>query len=358
MNWLHIEATAFRTGCRFDHDQAGADCQRWNTAVFLVRQKPGDPLKTAVQALRSLYCQLPNEARIVNSAVTGYGEGLVKAALGVDIGEIETIAHYKAADFFCPGVEFVLDIGGQDMKCMRIKDGVIEHVMLNEACSSGCGSFLETFANSLGMPVQEFAQEALFAPNPVDLGSRCTVFMNSRVKQAQREGASIGEISAGLSYSVIKNALFKVIKLRNTEELGERSWFKAVLLPMMPSCAALSCWRSEVIRPDIAGVMGGFGAALLAKERYSPRHQTTLLTREQLGRLTVSTKHTRCSGCGNNCLLTINDFGETGRYISGNRCERGLGRALPRAHYRIFMRINTSACSSITHFRRRKLTAA
>ena len=145
-------------------------------------------MKTAVQALRSLYCQLPNEARIVNSAVTGYGEGLVKAALGVDIGEIETIAHYKAADFFCPGVEFVLDIGGQDMKCMRIKDGVIEHVMLNEACSSGCGSFLETFANSLGMPVQEFAQEALFAPNPVDLGSRCTVFMNSRSNKLKERG--------------------------------------------------------------------------------------------------------------------------------------------------------------------------
>ena len=164
----------------------------------------GDPLNSAVQALKALYEQLPAKARIANAAVTGYGEGLVKAALQVDIGEIETIAHYKAADFFCPGVDFVLDIGGQDMKCMQIKNGVIEHIMLNEACSSGCGSFLETFANSLNLEIQEFAQEALFAPNPVDLGSRCTVFMNSRVKQAQKEGASIGEISAGLAYSVIK----------------------------------------------------------------------------------------------------------------------------------------------------------
>jgi len=169
----------------------------------------GDPLKTAVSALKELYQIMPNSAKIVKSAVTGYGEGLVQAALKVDIGEIETVAHYKAAEFFCSGVDFILDIGGQDMKCMRVKDGVIEHIMLNEACSSGCGSFLETFAESLNMDVKEFAEEALFAPDPVDLGSRCTVFMNSRVKQAQKEGASVGEISAGLSYSVIKNALLK-----------------------------------------------------------------------------------------------------------------------------------------------------
>jgi len=287
----------------------------------------GDPLNSAVQALKALYEQLPAKARIANAAVTGYGEGLVKAALQVDIGEIETIAHYKAADFFCPGVDFVLDIGGQDMKCMQIKNGVIEHIMLNEACSSGCGSFLETFANSLNLEIQEFAQEALFAPNPVDLGSRCTVFMNSRVKQAQKEGASIGEISAGLAYSVIKNALFKVIKLRTTDQLGQRIVVQggtfandAVLrsFELLAGC--------EVVRPDITGVMGAFGAALLARERYLPGHETTLLTRNKLNRLSASTRHTRCSGCGNACLLTINDFGPGGRYISGNRCERALGK--------------------------------
>lgn len=287
----------------------------------------GDPLKTTVSALRELYQAMPNAAQIVNAAVTGYGEGLIQAALKVDIGEIETVAHYKAAEFFCPGVDFILDIGGQDMKCMRVKDGVIEQIMLNEACSSGCGSFLETFAESLNMGVEEFAQEALFAPNPVDLGSRCTVFMNSRVKQAQKEGASVGEISAGLSYSVIKNALFKVIKLKNSEELGNKIVVQGGTFANNAVLRAFELLAErEVIRPDISGIMGAFGAALLARERFQPEHQTSLLTSEQLEHLSVTTRHTRCKRCGNNCLLTINDFGGNDRYISGNRCERGLGR--------------------------------
>ena len=174
----------------------------------------GDPLKSTIKALKDLYSKMPRDAKIVNSVVTGYGEGLVKAALKVDIGEIETIAHYKAADYFCPGVDFVLDSGGQDMKCMQIKGGVISNIILNEACSAGCGSFLDTFAHSLGMNIQEFADIALTARKPIDLGSRCTVFMNSKVKQAQKEGAEIADISAGLSYSVVKNALYKVIRVR------------------------------------------------------------------------------------------------------------------------------------------------
>lgn len=287
----------------------------------------GDPLKTAVSALKELYQIMPNSAKIVKSAVTGYGEGLVQAALKVDIGEIETVAHYKAAEFFCSGVDFILDIGGQDMKCMRVKDGVIEHIMLNEACSSGCGSFLETFAESLNMDVKEFAEEALFAPDPVDLGSRCTVFMNSRVKQAQKEGASVGEISAGLSYSVIKNALFKVIKLKNADELGSKIVVQGGTFANNAVLRAFELLSErQVIRPDIAGIMGAFGAALLAREQYQPKYQTSLLSAEELDRLTVTTRHARCRRCGNNCLLTINEFGNNDRYITGNRCERGLGR--------------------------------
>lgn len=182
----------------------------------------GNPLKSTIEALKDMYRQILSGTRIVHSAVTGYGEALLKAALKIDIGEIETIAHYKAAEHFCPGVDFILDIGGQDMKCLKVRDGNIESILLNEACSSGCGSFLDTFASSLDMNISTFCKEALMAESPVDLGSRCTVFMNSRVKQAQKEGASLGDISAGLSYSIIKNALFKVIKMKNPEELGQR----------------------------------------------------------------------------------------------------------------------------------------
>lgn len=287
----------------------------------------GSPLKSTLTVLKELYGRMPVGAKLVHSAVTGYGEGLLKIGLKVDLGEIETVAHYKAAEFFCPGVDFILDIGGQDMKCLRIKDGVIDSILLNEACSSGCGSFLETFAHSLGMTIGDFAQEALLAKKPVDLGSRCTVFMNSRVKQSQKEGATLGDISAGLAYSVIKNALFKVIKLRNPQEVGDRV---VVQGGTFYNDAALRSFErlsgKEAIRPDIAGIMGAFGAALIAKERYEAGYETTLIKEEEIQALEVKTTMTRCGLCANNCLLTINRFGSGERFISGNRCERGAGK--------------------------------
>lgn len=286
----------------------------------------GNPLKSVRSAVLALYNVLPKDAVIANSVVTGYGEGLIKAALKVDIGEIETVAHYKAAEFFRPGVDFILDIGGQDMKCLHIKDGAIDNILLNEACSSGCGSFLETFAFSLNMSIQEFTEAALLAPNPVDLGSRCTVFMNSRVKQAQKEGASVGEISAGLAYSVVKNALYKVIKLRSKDELGNKvvvqggTFYNDAVLRAFERLA--DC---EVVRPDIAGIMGAFGSALIARERYEEGYVSTLLDREALENLSLETKLSRCQRCSNRCLLTINQFGKGHRYISGNRCSKGAG---------------------------------
>ena len=286
----------------------------------------GSPLNSTVKILKDVYKKLPEDAKIINSTVTGYGEGLIKSALGVDVGEIETVAHYKAADFFLPGVDFILDIGGQDMKCLKIKDGVIDSIMLNEACSSGCGSFLETFARSLNMEVQNFAGEALLADKPVDLGSRCTVFMNSRVKQAQKEGASVGDISAGLSYSVIKNALFKVIKIRNSEELGEKIIVQGGTFyndAVLRSFELVS--ERDAVRPDIAGLMGAFGAALIAKERYEQGYKSTLLKEDMLSEFSFKSDMKRCGACSNNCLLTINKFSGGNDFISGNRCERGAG---------------------------------
>lgn len=286
----------------------------------------GNPLKSVVQIIKDIYQKMPKEARIVNSVVTGYGEGLIKAALGVDVGEIETIAHYKAAKKLLPDVEFILDIGGQDMKCLKIKDGVISSIMLNEACSSGCGSFVETFAQALGMNVEDFAKEALFAEKPVDLGSRCTVFMNSKVKQAQKEGASIGEISAGLSYSVIKNALLKVIKLRDSKELGKKvivqggTFYNDAVLRAFEQIAGV-----EAVRPDIAGLMGAYGASIIASETYQDKKESSLIKKEQLDSFEAKSSMRRCGLCGNNCLLTINTFNDTQEYISGNRCERALG---------------------------------
>ncbi|WP_333859216.1 acyl-CoA dehydratase activase-related protein [Clostridium sp.] len=286
----------------------------------------GNPLKSAVNILKDLYKKLPKDAKIVNSAVTGYGESLTKAALSVDIGEVETVAHYKAAEFFQPGVEFILDIGGQDMKCLRVKDGIIDSIMLNEACSSGCGSFIETFAKSLNMDVRDFAASAQYSKKPVDLGSRCTVFMNSRVKQAQKEGASVGDISAGLSYSVIKNALFKVIKITNPKNLGKKiivqggTFYNDAVLRAFEIIS-----EREAVRPDIAGLMGAFGAALIAKERYDGVHKSTLLGEKQLSDFITEVNMKRCGKCSNNCLLTINKFSDGKEFISGNRCERGAG---------------------------------
>jgi len=287
----------------------------------------GSPLQSTATALQELYAQLPEDAYIRSSTVTGYGETLLKAALNVDIGEIETVAHYKGAEFFQPGVDFILDIGGQDMKCLRIQDGVIDSILLNEACSSGCGSFLETFAHSLDMDISEFAEAALRAEKPVELGSRCTVFMNSRVKQSQKEGASVEDISAGLSYSVIKNALYKVIKLRRPEELGDKvvvqggTFYNDAVLRSFEQLSG-----REAVRPDIAGIMGAFGAALIAKERAHEFRESSLIDEQSLAKLECKTTKTRCGLCSNNCLITVNRFQNGARYITGNRCERGAGK--------------------------------
>jgi len=286
----------------------------------------GSPLNSAIKAIKEVYSLLPEDGVIVNTAVTGYGEALLKSALTIDIGEIETIAHYKAADFFLPGVEFILDIGGQDMKCLKVRNGVIESIMLNEACSSGCGSFIETFAKSLNMTVHDFAKEALTAKKPVDLGSRCTVFMNSRVKQAQKEGATVGDISSGLSYSIIKNALQKVIKIRNPEEMGSKIIVQGGTFyndAILRSFELIS--ERETIRPDIAGIMGAFGAALIAKERYNGQKESSLIKAQMMEQFSVEVDMRRCGLCGNNCLLTVNKFFDGREYVSGNRCERGAG---------------------------------
>lgn len=287
----------------------------------------GSPLKSVVGMLKRLYEALPQDVKIANAVVTGYGENLIKAALNVDLGEIETMAHYKAAERFLPGVEFILDIGGQDMKCLRIKNGVIDSIMLNEACSSGCGSFIETFAGSLNMQVEAFANEALLASNPVDLGSRCTVFMNSRVKQAQKEGATVGDISAGLSYSVIKNALFKVIKIRDPQELGKKAIVQGGTFyndAVLRSFELIS--GHEAVRPDIAGIMGAYGAAVIAGEKYVEGTESKLLDKEHISGFNFETTVRRCGQCGNNCLLTVNSFSDGAVFISGNRCEKGAGR--------------------------------
>ncbi len=286
----------------------------------------GKPLDAVMEILKDLYRKLPDHAHIARACVTGYGEGLVKTAFRLDMGEIETMAHYKAAEEFLPGVDFILDIGGQDMKCMRIKDGAIYNIMLNEACSSGCGSFIETYAKSVEMGVADFAQEALFADNPVDLGTRCTVFMNSKVKQAQKEGASIGDISAGLSYSVIKNALYKVIKLRNPDEAGDKivvqggTFLNNAILRSIERIL-----EKDVVRPDISGIMGAFGAALIAKNTYS-EGLSTILSEKELKNFKAESTHARCNGCENRCLLTISKFSDGSRFITGNRCEKGEGK--------------------------------
>ena len=287
----------------------------------------GSPLATAISSIKEIKSLLPDSAKIAYSCSTGYGEALLKAAFILDEGEVETISHYYAAAFFDPSVDCILDIGGQDMKCIRIKDGTVDSVQLNEACSSGCGSFIETFAKSLNYSVQDFAKAALFAQNPVDLGTRCTVFMNSNVKQAQKEGASVADISAGLAYSVIKNALFKVIKITSAGDLGKNvvvqggTFYNDAVLRSFERISGCNA-----VRPDIAGIMGAFGAALIARERYMHRpHETTMLSLDDMINLTYTTTMSRCRGCVNHCVLTINRFEGGRQYISGNRCERGLG---------------------------------
>ena len=284
----------------------------------------GNPILTAQFAIGELKKVLPESAVIVRSCSTGYGEALLKSAFSLDEGVVETIAHCTAASFFDPNVDCVLDIGGQDMKCIRLKNGTVDNIMLNEACSSGCGSFIENFATSLGYDAAGFAKKALFSKAPVDLGTRCTVFMNSNVKQAQKEGASVSDISAGLAYSVIKNALYKVIKLASAEDLGKHivvqggTFHNQAVLRAFEKIAGV-----EATCPDISGLMGAFGAALVAKNHYTGE-KSTMLSLEEILRLTYKTTTLRCGGCGNNCMLTVNNFGGR-KHISGNRCEKGAG---------------------------------
>jgi len=289
----------------------------------------GSPLQTAIKSLQEIYQLMPEGVHIARACSTGYGESLMKSAFMLDDGEVETIAHYNAAAFFDKDVDCIVDIGGQDMKCIRIKNQAVDSVQLNEACSSGCGSFIETFAKSLNYSVQDFAKEALFAKHPIDLGTRCTVFMNSKVKQAQKEGAGVDDISAGLAYSVIKNALFKVIKVSDAKALGKNivvqggTFYNDAVLRAFEKISG-----AQVIRPDIAGIMGAFGAALIARRRFmaDPSYKTQMLSIDQINKLEYQTSMATCQGCTNHCRLTVNKFTGGRQHISGNRCERGLGK--------------------------------
>ncbi|MBQ4493946.1 MAG: 2-hydroxyglutaryl-CoA dehydratase, partial [Elusimicrobiaceae bacterium] len=287
----------------------------------------GDPFAIAIKILQEIYSRQKPGLKIKAAAATGYGSALLKAGLKFDIDEVETVAHATAATFFAPKATFVLDIGGQDIKCMSLKNGAIDHIGLNEACSAGCGSFIENFAKSLDMELEQFVLAALKAKNPVDLGTRCTVFMNSKVKQAQKEGVPVGDIAAGLSYSVIKNACYKVIKIRNVEELGDTivaqggSFLNNALLRALELQVG-----KKIIRPSLSGLMGAFGAALIAKKRGPENNKkTALLSKEEIDNLKITTRNVRCQGCTNHCMLTISNFGGKENFISGNRCERGAG---------------------------------
>ena len=290
----------------------------------------GNPLKSVISMLKKLYKELPKGVKIRYSGVTGYGEKLIQTALNVDLNEIETIAHYTAAKEFLPKVNSIIDIGGQDMKYIKLKNDTIDNIMLNEACSSGCGSFLETFAKSLDLSIEEFVNEALKSRTPVDLGSRCTVFMNSKIKQAQKEGYSVGDISSGLSYSIIKNAIQKVMKVRDVKTLGKNivvqggTFYNDAVLRSFELIVG-----KNVVRPDIAGLMGAYGVALLAKEQYNANldmeYYSTILKNEELDKLNIKISHVRCNKCENHCLLTINTFENGKKFISGNRCEKGAG---------------------------------
>ena len=287
------------------------------------QRNQGDPLRELIPYLTDLLERLPAQARLRACATTGYGAQLAQAALNAAFSDVETVAHLKAACTLVPDATYVIDIGGQDMKCLKAEGGVIAGVTLNEACSAGCGAFLETFARGLNLEMEDFVKAALYAEHPVDLGSRCTVFMNSKVKQAQKEGASVGDIAAGLCYAVARNALYKVLRLRSPDELGPRvlvqggSFVNDALLRVMERLL-----DREVFRPDIAGLMGAYGAALLARQRADTVPESTL-TADDLRALKITTRAARCNGCGNHCLLTVNRFSNGQRLVSGNRCERG-----------------------------------
>ncbi len=321
----------------------GIDCGSTTTKMALVSDdmellytyyssNRGNPVDVVKQELIKIYDLLGDRIKICGSAVTGYGEELIKNAFCVDKGVVETIAHYTAAKFFKPDVDFILDIGGQDIKCFRIKNGAIDSIMLNEACSSGCGSFIETFAKAMGYEISDFAQQGLFAEAPVNLGSRCTVFMNSSVKQSQKDGASVGDISAGLSVSIVKNAIYKVIRATSPDELGNNI---VVQGGTFYNNAVLRAFEKElgknVIRPSIAGLMGAYGAALYSMSTT----KSEIFTKEQLEKFSHTSKLTVCKGCTNNCHLTINTFsngeGEERKFISGNKCEKGAGIKIKEA---------------------------
>jgi len=336
----HADPTAY-----YGRAWLGIDCGSTTTKLVLLSEdneilysyyasNQGNPVAIVREQLQKIYALCGHRIEIAGSAVTGYGEELIRHAFGVDLGLVETIAHYTAARHFQPDVDFILDIGGQDIKCFRIRNGAIDSILLNEACSSGCGSFLETFARAMGHTIAEFAQKGLFSEAPVDLGSRCTVFMNSSVKQSQKDGASVEDISAGLSISVVKNAIYKVIRATSADELGEHI---VVQGGTFYNDAVLRAFERElghtVIRPAIAGLMGAYGAALASKKCT----RTTLIDAGALEHFTHTSKSAVCNGCTNHCHLTVNSFGDGKKFISGNQCEKGLGNTeasepLPNLH--------------------------
>ena len=289
----------------------------------------GNPVPIVKKFLENIYEKHPG-LRIAGAAVTGYGEEIIKNAFGVDFGVVETIAHMTAAKRFMPDVEFIIDIGGQDIKCFKIRNGAIDNIFLNEACSSGCGSFLQTFANALGYSAEEFSQLGLLAKQPVDLGSRCTVFMNSSVKQAQKDGATIEDISSGLCLSVVKNALYKVIRVSSPRELGKKI---VVQGGTFLNDAVLRAFEQEmgvdVIRPDISGLMGAYGAALYAQSKVTKNYKSTILNPSQLAQFSHTIKAINCGGCSNKCRLTVNTFSDGRKFIAGNRCERPVTKKDP-----------------------------
>ena len=284
----------------------------------------GQPLDVIISKLKEIYKLGGGRIKIAGSAVTGYGEDLIKSAIKADFGIVETVAHFKAAMHFNPKVDFIIDIGGQDIKCFKIKNGAIDSIMLNEACSSGCGSFIQTFARAMGMEIDKFSQQGLYAKRPVELGSRCTVFMNSAVKQAQKEGAGVDDISAGLSSSIVKNAVYKVIRAKGPDELGDNI---VVQGGTFLNDAVLRAFEKEtgknVIRPGIAGLMGAFGAALYAMENSGGA--STVIDGEELDKFSYASKSSNCRGCTSNCNINVISFGDGRKYISGNKCERGAG---------------------------------
>ena len=332
----------------------GIDCGSTTTKMVLLSadkeilysyysSNRGNPVEIVKEQLRHIYGLCGDRIKICGSAVTGYGEELIQNAFGVDLGLVETIAHYTAAKHFLPEVDFILDIGGQDIKCFHIKNGAIDSIMLNEACSSGCGSFIETFARSMGYSIDEFAKKGLFSPAPVNLGSRCTVFMNSSVKQSQRDGATVEDISAGLSVSVVKNAIYKVIRATTPDELGKHI---VVQGGTFYNDAVLRAFEQElginVIRPSIAGLMGAYGAALRSMKLES----STIISPKELDSFVHTSKSTTCRGCTNNCHLTVNTFSSGKKFISGNQCEKGLG-----------LKVSDEQAPNLHKFKRDYLTA-